>query len=172
MTGGRRLALFWLAIVGALGVLLVVAEHTRSPLDDPDPARQRPGFLDATGRPTLAPPVLPGLPSEGRRAVFFFVSPAGAVSLCTSLAANDGLQRRADVAIVSSGPAAACPGVKVVLDRSGGLARAFEMPRPRNGASPVGYATVDTRRRIRYRTLDPTVAEHLAEVETIVRAEP
>lgn len=172
MREGRRLVVIWMGVVGLLGVLLLVADHSRSPLDDPDPARQRPGFLDATGAPSVAPPVLPNLPSEGRRSVVFFVSQADASSLCTSILAEDNLQRLAEVAIVLSGPAAPCPGVPEVLDPAGGLARAFGMRRPRNGAAPVGYAAVDSRRRIRYRTLDPTVAGHLGEVETIVRAEP
>lgn len=36
----------------------------------------------------------------------------------------------------------------------------------------MGYAVIDRRGLIRYRTLDPTVADHLGEVKTIVRAVP
>lgn len=52
----------------------------------------------------------------------------------------------------------------------GGLARRFGMPSPVNGGAPVGYAVVDAAGRIRYRTLDPQVAGHLEEVDTILSA--
>lgn len=171
MTVGRRLVLVWLAVVALLGGLLLVAQHARSPLDDPDPARQRPGFLDGVGHPTFAPPVPPGFPRMGRRAVVFFVAPRGAAPLCKAVAADDSLLRRADVLVVSSEPTDACPATGTVVDTAGALARGYGIPRPRDGGLPVGYAVVDEGGRIRYRTLDPTVVDHLGEVETILRAE-
>jgi hypothetical protein len=36
----------------------------------------------------------------------------------------------------------------------------------------VGYAVVDSAGRVRYRTLDPSLINGLAEVETILRATP
>lgn len=169
---GRRLGLVWLTVVAGLGGLLLVAQGTRGPLDDPDPARQRPGYLDSVGHPSLAPPVLPGLPAPGRRAVVFFVGAPAAPPLCQVVEGDAALRRLADVAIVSSGPGEACPATRAVIDATGALARAFGIPRPGHGRSPVGYAVVDANGRIRYRTLDPTMASHLGEVETILRATP
>ncbi len=54
----RHLVAVWVGVVGLLGGLLWLAQLSRGPLDDPDPARQRPGFLDAVGRPTPAPVVV------------------------------------------------------------------------------------------------------------------
>jgi hypothetical protein len=182
VTGGRagrlsvvddhRLLLLWVVVVGALGVLMALAARAGSPLDDPDPARQRPGFLDAVGRPTPAPTVAPGVPSPGRRAVVFFVRPQLAAPLCRAIAADPSLRRRADLAVVSSGPAPTCPGAGSVPDGGGGVASAFGMRRPRDGGPPVGYAVVDRAGRVRYRTLDPSVVHGLREVETMVKATP
>lgn len=172
MSVGPRLGVVWLAVVATLGALLLIAEHARSPLDDPDPARQRPGFLDPFGHPTFAPPLLPGFPTPGRRAVVFFVAPGLAAPLCKAVESDHSLERRADVAIVFSGESEGCRRARAVTDADGALVRAFAMPRPRDGGPPVGYAVVDGAGRIRYRTLDPTVVDHLGEVETIVRATP
>lgn len=50
------------------------------------------------------------------------------------------------------------------------LAEAYGMRSPSDGGPPVGYAVVDGQGRIRYRTLDPTVATELPEVATILAA--
>lgn len=168
----RHLVAVWVVVVCVLGVLLVAAGRAANPLDDPDPARQRPGFLDAVGQPTPAPQVTPALPSPGRRAVVFFVRPGIAAGLCRAIAIDASLGRRADLAVVSSGPTSACGGVPMVIDGAGRLAAAFAMRRPRDSGAPVGYAVIDRAGRIRYRTLDPTVADGLREVETMVRATP
>lgn len=168
---GLRLAALWAVVVAVLGGLLLVAQHARGPLDDPDPARQRPGLLDAVGRPTPAPPVGPGWPGPGRRAVVFFVRPAFAAPLCQAIRDTPSLGRLADVAMVSSPGPAACPGLRTVAD-GGGLAEGFGMRPPRDGGPPVGYAVVDRAGRVRYRTDDPSVVHGLREVQTIIRAVP
>ena len=168
----RRLGLVWLLVVGLLGALLVVAGRAGSPLDDPDPARQRPGFLDPFGRPSPAPQVAPGLPSAGRRAVVFFVRPQFSGPLCRALAQSPSLRRRADVAMVSSASAPACAQVPTVTDTERRLAAGYGMRRPRDGGAPVGYALVDRNGLVRYRTLDPSVVSGLREVETMVKAMP
>jgi hypothetical protein len=167
-----RLAAVWVLLVGVLGGLLVVAGRSGSPLDDPDPALQRPGFLDAVGRPTAAPPVTPGFPSAGRRAVVFFVRSGFVLPLCQAITGDSSLRRRADLVIVSPGPERSCAGAPVVPDPAGGLAIGFAMRRPRDRGPPVGYAVVDRAGRIRYRTLDPSVVSGLREVETMVKATP
>jgi len=167
-----RLPLVWLVIVGLLGGLLLAAQHARSPLDDPDPARQRPGFLDVVDRPTAAPQVAPGVPAPGRRAVVFFVRPGLSAPLCQVIGKASSLARRADLSVVSSGAVTACGSVPTVTDGTGRLAREFAMRRPRDGGPPVGYAVVDRDGRIRYRTLDSRVVEGIGEVETMVKALP
>lgn len=169
---GRRLVVAWALVVGVLGALLVVAGRARSPLDDPDPARQRPGFLDAVGRPSPAPQVTPALPSAGRPAVVFFVRPLLAAPLCGAITRNPSLRGRAELAVVVSGSAAPCGDVPVVTDVAGALATGFGLRHPRDGGPPVGYAVVDRAGRIRYRTLDPSVVSGLREVETMVKATP
>lgn len=161
----------WLATVGVLGLLLFLANCARSPLDDPDAARQRPGLLDAVGRPTPAPRV-DGLPVPGHRAVVFFVRPILEGPLCDALAHDASLRGHADLAVASSGGSFTCADLIAVDDSAGTLAREFGMRRPRDGGPPVGYAVVDSSGRVRYRTLDPSVVDGIDEVETIVRATP
>jgi hypothetical protein len=168
----RRLLAVWLIAVGGLGILLLVAQAARSPLDDADPSLQRPGFLDAFGRPTLAPAVTSGVPEPGRRAVVLFVRPALVVPLCRALGARPSLGRRAALAMVSPTPGGACPEAPVVADPGGSLGLSYRLRRPRDGGPPVGYAVVDSAGRVRYRTLDPSLINGLAEVETILRATP
>ncbi len=159
----RALVSVWVAAAVGLGLLLAVAS-TRGPLDDPDPARQRPGFLDSGG--VIAPTVAPGVPSPGRRAVVFFVRPAQAGPLCRALPAS-GLGKDASLAVIVSSPAD-CPGQAAVVVDSGGIARGFGMPTPVDGGPPVGYALIDSSGRIRYRTLDPRGAGGLDEVATML----
>ena len=174
MAGERRRALvaLWLAVAIGGGVLLAGARVTRSGLDDPDPARQRPGFLDAGELPEPAPPLADGLPRPGRATVVFFVRPRDLNRLCRALGGAS-LARQADLvlAVSGSGPNR-CDGVATIDDVPVHLARAYGLARPRSGGEPVGYAVVDRAGRIRYRTLDPVVADNLAEVATMVRALP
>jgi alkyl hydroperoxide reductase subunit AhpC len=69
-------------------------------------------------------------------------------------------------------PAPRCPGLVVVADPDGRLAREYELRTPRGGDTPVGYAVVDSKGQIRYRTLDPNAAGRLDEVSTILTATP
>ena len=55
-------------------------------------------------------------------------------------------------------------------DPDGSVAEAYGMRSPRGGGPPVGYALVDAHGAIRYRTLDPDVADQLGEVGTMVGA--
>ncbi len=152
----------WIAAAIGLGVLLAVASP-RGPLDDPDPARQRSGFLDSGGMP--APAVAAGIPTPGRRAVVFFVRPGQTDPLCRALPTS-GLEGKASLAVIVSSPAD-CPGQATIID-GGGLARRFGMPVPVDGGPPVGYALIDSAGRVRYRTLDPRGAGGLDEVATML----
>ena len=51
----------WLVTAVGFGTLLALAQASGSTLDDPDPARQRPGFLDAGALPQPAPRLAPAL---------------------------------------------------------------------------------------------------------------
>jgi len=152
------------------GVLLAVARASAGPLDDPDPAHQRPGQLDLGELPVPAPPVTEGIPAPGREAVVFFVRPAGLAPLCEALADAD-LDEESSLVAVVAGPGARCSaGVAVVADPQGRLADAYGLRRPADAGVPVGYAVVDEAGQIRYRTLDPEIEDLLGEVETILRA--
>jgi hypothetical protein len=166
----ERLLAVWFALAVLLGALLAVAGGRDSRLDDPDPAWQRPGFLDVGSLPEPAPGLTEALPRPGRRALAFFVRPDGVERLCRSLSRHR-VAERADLVIVVAG-SGRCQGVTTLEDPGARLARAYGLRRPRDGGAPVGYAVVDRHGRIRYRTLDPTVADGLDEVGTIVAATP
>ena len=162
----------WVGLAVAVAALLAVAERARGPLDDPDPARQRPGLLDLGALPSPSPQVVAGVPAAGRRAVVFFERPERLERLCRALS-RDRLLAEVDVAIVVSEEDGGCAlDVPVVVDPTATYARRFGFEVPRDGGAPVGYAVVDSAQRIRYRTLDPHLAEGLDEVATIVEAAP
>lgn len=166
----KKLLALWLGVAVLFGALLGLARATRTGLDDSDPAWQRPGFLDAGPLPQPAPRFSADLPRPGRPAVVFFVRPEGVAELCQSLAAHR-LRESADLVIVVS-DTGRCPGVTALEDPSGALARVYGLRDPADGGTPVGYAIVDGQGGIRYRTLDPTMAEELDEVGTVLGALP
>lgn len=166
----RHLVAVWVAAAAVLGALLVFAQIDRSGLDDADPARQRPGFLDFGTLPQPAPKLAEDRPRPGHRMVAFFVPARDLDALCRSVSSRH-LVRRADVIIVVAG-AGSCDAAPTIGDQQSGLARAYGLPEPRIGRSQVGYAVVDDETQIRYRTLDPAVADDLFEVDTVVRATP
>lgn len=175
LPGRRALVSVWVVAAVALGSLVTLAENARGPLDDPDPAQQRPGFLDGFDLPAPAPRVDPLVPRQGRRAVVFFERRARLVELCPALEGSD-LFDAADVAVVVAGAEVGaeidCGGATVVADPSGQIADAFALRRPAGGGPPTGYAVVDRDGQIRYRTIDPSAADELGEVRTIVDATP
>lgn len=157
-----------------LGLLLAVSRSSAGPLDDPDQAWQRPGFLDAGNLPAPAPPVAPGVPVPGRPTVVFFERPHRVAELCRGLAAGPPLEEDAlPVVVVTGRPPGPCDAAATVVeDPAAALAEAYGMRRPRSGGPPVGYAVVDSAGAIRYRTLDPAMTDHLEEVRTMVGAVP
>jgi hypothetical protein len=158
----------WVVVVTFFGVLLTVSRAAESPLDDRDPAFQRPGFLDAGDLPQPAPS-LPQITFAGRRTVVFFQRHESLAELCQTLERepfDDDVQL---VVAVSGETPHDCPRADVVLpDRE--VADRFGIRMPRGGGPPVGYAVVDADRMIRYRTLDPAVPSLIDEVRTIVGA--
>ncbi|MDP9388090.1 MAG: hypothetical protein M3Q48_09315 [Actinomycetota bacterium] len=169
----RPLVAIWLVAVAGLGLLLALARVAEGPLDDADPAWQRPGFVDAGELPLPAPQVAPGFPAPGRPTVVFFERAGRLRELCRALSASS-LGRKAATAVVVAdrAPGACDEAGTVVGDPAGALADAYGLRRPRGGGPPVGYGVVDAAGAIRYRTLDPAVADRLSEVATIVAALP
>ncbi len=164
----------WLGAAVGLGLLLALARASQGPLDDADQAWQRPGFLDAGDLPAPAPTVAPGVPRPGRPAVVFFVRPGKDLAeLCHALAASSLPEAVPTVVVVAGSAPGGCDVAgSVVGDPAGAVIEAYGMRRPRGGGRPVGYAVVDAAGAIRYRTLDPEVADQLGEVDTIVAALP
>lgn len=168
----RDLVAVWATTAALLGLLLVVANAAGSPLDDRDLAYQRPGFLDEGSLPDRAPPVSDRVPTRGRRAVIFFERVRRVEGLCDAIR-DHGQIDDADIAVVTESSSSDCGrAATVIVDETGALARRYGLREPRDDGYPIGYAVVDSEGRIRYRTLDPTAADHLAEVATIVEATP
>jgi len=163
----RALVGVWIATAVVFG-LLMAATSTRGALDDPDPARQRPGFLDSDHLPVAAPVVSNAIPSPGRRAVVFFVRPQQITGLCQAIS-DSGLETGASLAVIVSSPSTCTPETQVVID-DGALAGRFGMPTPVDRGPPVGYAIIDGAGQIRYRTIDPNMAGRLDEVATLLDA--
>ena len=159
-----------MGVAGALGLLLAIARAAEGPLDDPDQAWQRPGFLDAGDLPAPAPTVAPAVPAPGRPTVVFFVRTGGLAELCRSLATGALPSSVAVAAVVVGSASDGCAAAAVVDDPDGATAHAYGMRSPRGGGPPVGYAVVDAGGSIRYRTLDPEVGDQLDEVGTMVAA--
>ena len=161
----------WVGAAVGFSLLLALARAAEGPLDDPDQAWQRPGFLDAGDLPTPAPAVVPEIPSPRRPTVVFFVRPHGLAELCHALAASALPAQAVTAAVVVGSTSDRCAAVEAVVDDpDGAVADAYGVRRPRGGGLPVGYAVVDAAGAIRYRTLDPEVANQLDEVGTIVAA--
>ncbi|MGQ0618105.1 MAG: hypothetical protein ACT4PW_14140 [Acidimicrobiia bacterium] len=162
----RRLAAVWLGTAVMLGALLGVAQASRGPLDDPDQAHQRVGFLDAGPLPAAAPATITEAVAA-RPAVAFFVREQQFDALCDALAPSS-LDLDAVIVVVHRA-GEPCGGAAVVAD-DGDVAAAVGLRRPAGGGYPVGYAALDDEDRIRYRTLDPGLAGRLDEVATILDA--
>lgn len=161
----------WVGAAVGFGLLLALARAAEGPLDDPDQAWQRPGFLDAGDLPAPAPAVAPEIPAPRRPTVVFFVRPHGLAELCHALGASALLAQAAAAAVVAGSTSDRCAAAEAVIDDpDGAVADAYNLRHPRGGGPPVGYVVVDAAGAIRYRTLDPEVANQLDEVGTIVAA--
>lgn len=164
----KSLIAVWFAVAAVSVVLLAAAGQAEGGRDDRDQAEQRVGFLDEGLLPMLAPPVTAGVPASGQPTVLLFLRPGGADRQCRQVART--VESKAAVVVVISGPAS-CPDIPaVVVDPDGRTAVAYGMRVPADSGPPVGYAIVDDRGMVRYRTLDPNPASHRGEILTILDA--
>lgn len=140
------------------------------PLDDPEPAYQRAGFVLARGGATRVSNLsLPGNPRGRRPVVIVFDRSLPNAEAFRTL--QRGLPPAfATVLVVSDGRRPTLYPVPVVVDRRGRTAAAVGMRTPKDGGLPVGYAIVDRQARVRYTTLDPGYLQHGNEAATMAGA--
>lgn len=170
VAAGVRALVVWACTAVLFGGALAVVQLRTSPLDDPDPGRQRPGYLDAVGARRTTPLVTISKPARGRVTLIFFVRAAQQLPLLRALSKPKAVPANIDVAVVGGRPYLTESRFASVTDVDAVLARGYDMPVPRDGGYPVGYAIVGPDRTIRYRTLDPGVARRLDEIRTILAA--
>lgn len=151
---------------------LLFSMSVYDPQADPDPALQRPGFIDAE-RAFKAPEVALGIPSHDRRAVIFFDRQIPKAEDLRRLKEFQGMLENTDIALVVANSAENLTSpLPIILDNNARLAHAYKLHRPNDGGYPVGYAVVDSKGQVRYPTLDPNYLRLLDEVQTIVKATP
>lgn len=163
--------LVWFAVLAAVLTAVVVAlVLPPGPLDNPDPAYQRDGLL-------IDGPVLPagvvGVGFGEQRVVLVFdrMEPDPVELRRWASDVPPGV----DVRLVLSetgAPGDAAGRVQTVVDPSGRLADAVDLPTPVDGGPGIGYAVVDSNRRVRYSTLDPDYLNNGFEIRTIVTEAP
>ncbi len=168
----QKLIVVWLVSVLVMGMALLVSSSVYDPLADPDPALQRPGFIDAE-QSFIAPYVAPSIPSQGRRAVIFFDRQIPKIEDLQKLKELQGSLKNTDIALVVDNSASQLTlPIPVISDKNARLARAYKLNLPNDGGYPVGYAVVDSKGLVRYPTLDSNYIGLLDEVLTIVKATP
>ncbi len=170
LSPGLRALRVWLFVAVVAGAAVVATQRSASPLDDPEPAHQRAGYLDAVGERGTAPLVTISRPAAGKVTVIFFVRTAQQRPLLSAMSKPRALPPDVDAAIVGAHPDLAESRFASVSDVDAGLARGYDMPVPRDGGYPVGYAIVGPDGTVRYRTLDPEMVSHLDEVRTMLAA--
>jgi len=156
----------WLVATLISVLLLAVAGRFEGGRDDVDQAEQRVGFLDEGSLPIPAAPVASGLPASGRATVVLFLRPDDAAHECREVTRS--VASSAAVVAVLSGSATCAEVAGVLVDPAGRTAAAYGMRVPIDGGPPVGYAVVDDRAMVRYRTLDPHPAAHSSEIMTVL----
>jgi hypothetical protein len=156
---------WWAALAAVLTFVVVALVGPPGPLDDPDPAYQRDGLL--LDGPVVDDEVV-GVEFGGRPVVLLFErQPPDQQDLRQWLRA---VPQGADVTLVLPAATTVEYPVLAVADPLSRLADAVDMPQPRDGGRPVGYAVVDSERVVRYATLDPEYLTNAFEITTIVQA--
>lgn len=165
----HRRFFLWTAVGIVLFVIQLTAERSYSKADDPDQARQRPGFVMPQ---TEKAPVLAGISYQMRPTVIIFDRMAMGTSLFHDLADQANISARSNLVLVQKipMPLAIATGIKEnLIDAQGNLARSFHIDAPRDGGYPIGYVIVDKQGNIRYRTLDPEYMLHGADIRVLLK---
>ena len=158
--------LVWFAALAAVLTFVVVAlVRPPGPLDDPDPAYQRDGLL--LDGPVVDEDVA-GVELGGRPVVLLFVREPPDPRALSRWARS--IPDAAAAYVVLPQPTTTDLPLPQVVDPLNRLAEVVGMPEPVDGGRPVGYAVVDSRRVVRYATLDPAYLTNAFEVETILGA--
>ncbi len=156
--------LFFLVIGALLTVVVLQLVRLPGPLDEHTLADQRNGLL-------LQGPVLPqqvhGIVFGDRPVVLLFVRSVPQSADVARWSAE--LPRSAEVRVIVQSAEGALRG-GLVRDRERELAQAVRLPRARDGGPGIGYAVIDSRRTVRYATLDPSWRGNGFEVATIAGA--
>jgi hypothetical protein len=168
--GPKTVLGWWLATASVLVLVVVVVVGGPGPLDDPDQGDQRAGFLFDPGEAPVIEDLPPPGQALGEQPVFLLFDRRGFdVDRVAPVLAE--VPRRFAFFVVVPQPAAepeAPSGrVRIVPDPGRRLAQAVALDRPVAGGFPTGYAIVDSKRRVRYATLDPTYDEHAFEVDIV-----
>ena len=163
--------LAWFTVLAVvLTVVVVVLVRPPGPLDQPDPAYQRDGLL--LGGPVV-PPEVAGVEFGERPVVLLFERELPDPSALAQWLGD--LPDRAAVRLVLPEPAPRLlehPQLETVVDPNGRLADAVALPAPVDDGRGVGYAVIDSERRVRYSTLDPAYLSNAFEVATILGSVP
>lgn len=169
-----RYILIWVAVGVLLGTFLLVSEYSRNPLNDPDQAQQRPGFLLPPSA-FKTPQIIPGVPRDGHRVVIFFARSLKGQALFHDLADQADVTNAADVVVVTqdgSRPTIEGGIRHFAFDPNGTVVAAFGLNQPIDGGAPIGYILIDSDGFIRYRTLDPNFRHLAKELKIMLGATP
>jgi len=160
----RSLATVWLVAAFVSVVLLASQVGLREGATTPIRPSSTSASSTRVGCPS--PPVASGLPASGRATVVLFLRPDDAAQECREVSRS--VASSAAVVAVLSGSAACAEVAGVLVDPEGRTAAAYGMRVPADGGPPVGYAVVDDRAMVRYRTLDPHPAANSREIMTVL----
>lgn len=164
---GHYFILIWVVTGLILGGLLINHESSQSQLNDPDPARERPGFLMSSFQ---APALNSELPRKGKRTLLLFTRDIAGQELFHDSDTQTDISNVGDVILIvqnGSKPKRTAGLTAVLADRDGSIAASFQIRQPRDGGYPVGYVVIDSSNVVRYVTLDPDFSHQTTELRTI-----
>lgn len=160
------LLLSWLVPSILLGGLLFTAEAARSGLNDPDPARERPGFLsDGPRMPTY-------IQTDGRPVLLLLARSLNGQQLFHDLAVQSDLTKHGQVIVITQDGSrpTITNGLTFLRDSDGSIARGLGIRMPQDNGYPIGYVIADGSGSIRYRTIDPHFQHLTSELTTMFKA--
>ncbi len=161
--------LAWFAALGlVLTTVIVALVRPPGPLDQPDPAYQRDGLLLDS---LVLPPQVAGVEFGGRPVVLLFERELPEPAALQRWL--DAVPEPAVVRLVVPDPVPrliVSSRLEIVVNPTGQLAQAVDLPTPVDQGPGIGYAVIDSERQVRYSTLDPSYADNAFEITTIVGA--